>query len=67
MLNKLTNLWVAKDGSIFLQEAERVKLDTNQVIHVQQSIAFNVGSTAEHIVRLHNESLNVESEPTRAR
>jgi hypothetical protein len=59
VIDKLKQRWVAKDGSIFVVEAEPLKLEFQKKnIRVQQTIAFNIGhETAEHIVRLHNASL----------
>ena len=52
--------WVVKDGSIFTEEEFKVKLEF-KFIMTQVSVAFNVGrEVAEHIVRLHNEQLNLE-------
>lgn len=57
-MNKLKVKWVARDGSIFTQEAIVVlKIDATKSIRVQDTIAFNVGKSADHIVRLHNASL----------
>jgi hypothetical protein len=55
-MNKLKVQWVERDGSIFTKDTERVKLESGPK-DVQVAIAFNVGDTAKHIVRLHNESL----------
>ena len=52
--------WVVKDGSIFTEEEFKVKLEF-KFIMTQVSVAFNVGrEVAEHMVRLHNEQLNLE-------
>lgn len=56
MLNKLTTEWVVIDGSIFLNKEEFVNMD-GRPVKVRQPIAFNVPTTAKHIVALHNESL----------
>ena len=58
MSKKLKVEWVARDGSIFTKdEIVTIKIDATKSIKVQESIAFNIGDAAEHIVRLHNESL----------
>lgn len=50
-------LWVVMDGSIYVAEADDVKVAfSGKTMKVQQAIAFNVGEKlAEHIVRLHNQ------------
>jgi hypothetical protein len=55
-MNKLKVPWIERDGSIFTKDTERVKLESGPQ-DLQIAIAFNVGDTAKHIVRLHNESL----------
>jgi len=57
-MNKLKVQWVVQNGSIFTKDSiVAIKIDATKLIRVQDSIAFNVGDTADHIVRLHNESL----------
>jgi len=60
MLDKLTTEWIVVDGSIFLKEEEKVRMGHNTVT-VRQSVAFNIPLTADHIVKLHNESLKCKS------
>lgn len=50
--------WVALGGCIFTEQLYRHKADLGKEYHSRQSIAFNVGQkVAEHIVNLHNASL----------
>lgn len=51
--------WIADNGSIYTADSEEMTVDFDKrKIPVRRSIAFNVGEQlAEHIVRLHNESL----------
>src|SRR5688572_6456449 len=61
MQRKNTVEWVVKDGSIFTKDTIELKVGVGggKIIHVHESIAFNVGQeTAERIVRMHNESLD---------
>jgi hypothetical protein len=57
--NELKMRWVAKDGSVFVEDTTAVKLEgQKKTIMVQKAIAFNVGKEmADYIVNLHNESL----------
>lgn len=56
-MRALKMVWIVRDGSIYTRDTVRVKTDAGQFVDMQLSIAFNVGALAEHIVRLHNESL----------
>jgi len=53
MQRKLTVEWVAKEGSIFTRDTVPLKIGS-KTIHVQETIAFNIGEGAEYIVKLHN-------------
>ena len=58
MIDKLNVEWVAHDGCIVTKVQEKVKTDGGRVIEIPSYIAFNIGKSAEHIVKLHNEALN---------
>ncbi len=50
--------WVAKDGCIHTKLETEIKVEqTGQKIRTPIWIAFNIGESAEHIVRLHNKSI----------
>jgi 5-methylthioribose kinase len=59
MANETKRRWVAKDGSIFVEKADPVKMEhQKKPIFVQEPIAFNIGSElANYIVGLHNARL----------
>lgn len=55
--------WVAKDGSIFTEDALPVKVESQKKpIMLLKAIAFNVGQEmAQHIVHVHNTKLAEEN------
>jgi hypothetical protein len=57
-LTAMSTPWVAKDGSIFTAQPVRLRCPSGKTIKVAVGIAYNVGpEMAEHLVRLHNNSL----------
>lgn len=56
-MRKLKMVWIVRDGSIYTRDFVKVKTEAGQYVMMQLAVAFNVGDCAEHIVRLHNESL----------
>ena len=48
---------MVREGSIYTVEQETVKTPAGN-LKVQHAVAFNVGGVAEHIVDLHNRTLN---------
>lgn len=53
--------WVVKDSSIFTEAEYKVKLEF-KFVNQQIGIAYNVGrEVASHMVRLHNDQLNLDS------
>jgi 5-methylthioribose kinase len=59
MANETKRRWVAKDGSIFVEKADAVKMEhQKKPIFVNAPIAFNIGAElANYIVSLHNDRL----------
>ena len=58
--------WIAIDGSVYVELPRLKALSTvvKSIQPVRQAVAFNVGaSVAEHIVSVHNESLEVKIQP----
>jgi 5-methylthioribose kinase len=54
MANETKRRWVAKDGSIFVEKADAVKMEHQK----KPPIAFNIGAElANYIVSLHNDRL----------
>lgn len=57
MINLKKVRWMSKDGSVFTESEYKVKLEF-AFVNVHHGVMFNVGrEIADHIVRLHNESL----------
>lgn len=52
----LKQRWVAKNGSVFVEEPADIKFEYHKKAKpIQKAIAFNVGQeVADHIVRVHN-------------
>lgn len=58
-MNVLKSKWVVVDGSIFTVDLYRAET-VNKIDDQPKAIAFNVGrEVAEHIVNLHNNTLDV--------
>lgn len=49
--------WMVSHGSIRTKEEFRVKPDLGRAYKTPIWIAFNIGEYAEHIVKVHNQSL----------
>lgn len=53
--------WVVKDGSIFTEAEYKIKLEF-KFVNQQIGIAYNIGrEVASHLVRLHNDHLQLNA------
>ncbi len=56
----LKEKWVVVNGSIITEKTYKVKTEHDTTFIAPKYIAFNVGNKmAEHIVKLHNDSLGI--------
>lgn len=60
-LNQKKVRWVSENGSIFTEQTAKVKFEFTGFKEIRECVACNVGKEiADHIVRLHNDQLQLD-------
>ena len=61
-LNQKKVRWVSEHGSIFTEQTAKVKFEFTGFKEIHECVACNVGKEiADHIVRLHNDHLRLNT------